>query len=234
MTQTRRAVWVGWWHAGKILLGLHFCRGYHRGVLTAGLARLTSYHQSLQACRQAWELSVTTLSIIYSCFLHNFHVQDDEKHFSTSNAHSYRFDLGIHGFTKHASSTLLTARIPVLVVNRGPSFRSARSALLKTDKATQSHMATNSSRCHKAKVKGDFPDGPVVKNLTANAWGHAFSPWSKKIPHASRQLSPCSATTEAPRARALQQEKPPQWEARTPYLESSPPGLLQSEEAHTQ
>ena len=42
--------------------------------------------------------------------------------------------------------------------------------------------------------------------------GHGFDPWSGKIPHAAEQLSPCATTTEAhtPRARALQQEKPPQ------------------------
>ena len=48
--------------------------------------------------------------------------------------------------------------------------------------------------------------------------GHGFEPWSRKIPHAAEQLSPCATTTEAcaPRARAPQQEKPPQWEARAP------------------
>ena len=56
--------------------------------------------------RQAWEIAATTLCIIYSCFLHNFHVQDDEKHFSTSKAHSYWFNSGIRGFTKCASSVL--------------------------------------------------------------------------------------------------------------------------------
>ena len=42
--------------------------------------------------------------------------------------------------------------------------------------------------------------------------GHGFQPWSGKIPHAAEQLSPCATTTEAcvPRARGLQQEKPPQ------------------------
>ncbi|KAJ8794086.1 hypothetical protein J1605_019078 [Eschrichtius robustus] len=54
--------------------------------------------------------------------------------------------------------------------------------------------------------------------------GHGFEPWSGKIPHASEQLSLCATTTEpvlqsprgttpeaqAPRACALQQEKPPQ------------------------
>ena len=39
----------------------------------------------------------------------------------------------------------------------------------------------------------DFPGGPVVKNLPANA-GNNFHPWSRKIPHATGQLSP--ATTE--------------------------------------
>ena len=52
----------------------------------------------------------------------------------------------------------------------------------------------------------------------------------RKTPHAAEQLSPCAVTTEpelqslratttgahAPRAHAPQQEKPPQWEARTP------------------
>ena len=41
------------------------------------------------------------------------------------------------------------------------------------------------------------------------------------------QLTPCAATTEAhgPQAHALQQEKPSQWEALTPQLESSPRSL---------
>ena len=60
------------------------------------------------------------------------------------------------------------------------------------------------------KLEEDFPDGTVVKNLPANSRGHRFEPWSGKIPHASEQLSPCTTTTEAhaPRARALQQERP--------------------------
>ena len=39
-----------------------------------------------------------------------------------------------------------------------------------------------------------------------------------------RQLSPCTTTTEAraPRARAPQQEKPPQWEARAPQQRGAP------------
>ena len=41
----------------------------------------------------------------------------------------------------------------------------------------------------------DFPGGQVVKNLPANA--SRFDPWSGKIPHAPRQLSPRAATAEA-------------------------------------
>ena len=77
--------------------------------------------------------------------------------------------------------------------------------------------------------------GTAVKNLPANAGdmvsspGLGSKPWSGKIPHAVEQLSPCGTTTEghtprarepqlarAPRACALQQEKPLQWEARAP------------------
>ena len=40
-----------------------------------------------------------------------------------------------------------------------------------------------------------FPVGSVVKNLPANA-GDSFNPWSRKIPHAIEQISPCTTTTE--------------------------------------
>ena len=42
----------------------------------------------------------------------------------------------------------------------------------------------------------DFPHGPVVKNLLANARA-MVDPWSRKIPHATGQLSLCTTTTEA-------------------------------------
>ena len=83
-----------------------------------------------------------------------------------------------------------------------------------------------------------FPGGAVVKNPPADAGDTGSSPpWSRKIPHAMEQLSPVhhnywacalepashnvsprATTTEAcvPRARAPQQEKPLQWQARTP------------------
>ena len=44
---------------------------------------------------------------------------------------------------------------------------------------------------------GDFPGGPVVKNLPASAGNiDSFSPCSGKNPHATGQLSLCIATTE--------------------------------------
>ena len=60
--------------------------------------------------------------------------------------------------------------------------------------------------------------------------------WSRKIPHAVEQLSPCATTTEpvrleplshnywahVPRARAPQQKKPPQWEARASQRRVAP------------
>ena len=62
---------------------------------------------------------------------------------------------------------------------------------------------------------------------------HVIDPWTGKIPHATEQLSPCTATAEPvlwslgataaealePKARAAQQEKPLQWEAQAPQEE---------------
>ena len=45
--------------------------------------------------------------------------------------------------------------------------------------------------------KGDFPGGPVVKNLPCNAGNTGLIPgWGTKIPHAMEQLNP-RATTRA-------------------------------------
>ena len=83
--------------------------------------------------------------------------------------------------------------------------------------------------------RGDFPGGPVVKNLpvTAEDPGSIPDP-GPKIPYPMRQLSPCTATTEAhvPRAHALQWQKSPQREAWALRLQSS---LLsrELEKAHT-
>ena len=68
-------------------------------------------------------------------------------------------------------------------------------------------------------TKRGFPAGAVAKNPPANAGdtgsspgpGRSHVPWSNEA-HAPQLLSPRATTTEArtPRARALQQEKPPQ------------------------
>ena len=62
------------------------------------------------------------------------------------------------------------------------------------------------------------------KESTCQCREHGFNPWSGKIPHALGQLNPSARTTEVhtPRARALQQEKPLQWEAHSLQLESGP------------
>ena len=61
--------------------------------------------------------------------------------------------------------------------------------------------------------------------------GHGFDTWSRKIPHAAGQLSPCSTATEpvlqlrkpmSPGAHTLQQGNPLQWEACIPQLEIAP------------
>ena len=45
------------------------------------------------------------------------------------------------------------------------------------------------------KLKTSFPGGLVVENPPANA-GDGFDPWSRKIPYAVEQLSPCAITIE--------------------------------------
>ena len=56
----------------------------------------------------------------------------------------------------------------------------------------------------------------ATKPVHHNYWACALEPTSHNYwAHEPQLLSPCATTTEArtPRARALQQEKPPQWEA---------------------
>ena len=64
---------------------------------------------------------------------------------------------------------------------------------------------------------------------------HGFDPWSRKIPPVGAQWSLWATATEAwvPGVCALQQEKPPRWEAQVPQLESSF-GLPQVEKAWVQ
>ena len=84
------------------------------------------------------------------------------------------------------------------------------------------------------------------KESTCQCWRHRFSLCSRKIPHATAQLSLCTTaiepvlwswrttTTEPTRHNywslcilepVLHDEKPPQWEAQVPQLESSPCSL---------
>lgn len=57
---------------------------------------------------------MTTLDIIYSCFLHNSHFQDDTKHFSAPEAHTYQFYLDIQVFTKYLLSVPARETVPGL------------------------------------------------------------------------------------------------------------------------
>ena len=41
-----------------------------------------------------------------------------------------------------------------------------------------------------------FPGGSVVKNPPTNAGDNRFDSWSRKIPHAKEQLSPCPTAIE--------------------------------------
>ena len=41
-----------------------------------------------------------------------------------------------------------------------------------------------------------FPGDSVLQNLPASAGRHGLDPWSRKIPHASKQLSSCATTTQ--------------------------------------
>ena len=70
----------------------------------------------------------------------------------------------------------------------------------------------------------DFPDGAVVETPPASAGDTGSSPGPGRSHMAMEQLSLCATTTEAhaPRARDLQEEKPPQWEARAPQQRVAP------------
>ena len=66
---------------------------------------------------------------------------------------------------------------------------------------------------HSKESNRDFLNHCATREESAcQCRGPRFEPWSKKIPHVQGQLSLCATTTEAhtPRARAPQQEKPPQ------------------------
>ena len=75
------------------------------------------------------------------------------------------------------------------------------------------------------KRNGDFPGGPVVRIRLPMQGTSQSLIWENST--CCRQLSPAAMTTEptCPRAYALQQKKPLQWEAHPPQLESSPHSL---------
>ena len=97
--------------------------------------------------------------------------------------------------------------------------------------------------CDKQYWSWGFPGGSGVKKPPANSGDRgSFLIWgSFKIPHAMKQLNPCTTTIElvlsslgvatteptccnrwSPKAYALQQEKPLQWKAHSLKLESNP------------
>ena len=64
----------------------------------------------------------------------------------------------------------------------------------------------------------------ATKPVPRNYWACALEPVSHNYwAHVPQLLSSCAMATEAcaPRARAPQQEKPPQWEAHAPQLENT-------------
>ena len=105
----------------------------------------------------------------------------------------------------------------------------------RTSSFLQENANWNTDRMMQLENHQGFPSGAVVDNLPANA-GDKFSSCSGKIPRAAEQVSPCATTIKpvlrawelqllkslCPSACAPKREKPPQWEARTPHLESSP------------
>ena len=70
----------------------------------------------------------------------------------------------------------------------------------------------------RALVQEDLRCRGATKPVCHNYWACALE--ARKL----QLLSPCATTTEAraPRARAAQQEKPPQWEARAPQGRVAP------------
>ena len=83
------------------------------------------------------------------------------------------------------------------------------------------------------------------KEFTCQCRRHRFDPWSTKIPHAAEHnswvqepgnhdyWSPYALEPVLPNKRSHRNEKPPQWEADTPQLESSPRSLQLETQVHT-
>ena len=75
--------------------------------------------------------------------------------------------------------------------------------LKKKKKISKEQLTKASKKPFKGKTKvhlkktSDFPGGPVIKNLPSNAGDVGLIPgFGTKIPHAAKQLSPCTANTE--------------------------------------
>ena len=62
---------------------------------------------------------------------------------------------------------------------------------LKTLSQRKSHLKVK----HKDECSGGFPGDSVVESA-CQCSRHRLDPWSRKIPHATEQLSPCAITTE--------------------------------------
>ena len=90
---------------------------------------------------------------------------------------------------------------------------------------TFTYPHTNYKSCIKLCWFGGLP--PWLR-ITFQCRGYRFDPWSRRILHPEGQVSPPD-----PRACALRQGKPPEREAHTQQLESSP-GSPQLEEARVQ
>ena len=68
----------------------------------------------------------------------------------------------------------------------------------KRKKGTERHpkeILVHVTACLK-KAETGLPWWPVGKNPPASAGDNRFNPWSKKIPHATEQISPGTTATE--------------------------------------
>ena len=74
------------------------------------------------------------------------------------------------------------------------------SKLLLSAYYSPSTVLTSEGTAQKERKKNwleDFPGGPVVRNPPSNSGDVGLIPsWGTKIPHTSRQLSPCATTKE--------------------------------------
>ncbi|KAJ8794078.1 hypothetical protein J1605_019070 [Eschrichtius robustus] len=91
--------------------------------------------------------------------------------------------------------------LPASAGDTGSSPGLGRSHMLRSNWAREPQLLSLRvwslcSATREAAIVRGFAGGAVVKNPPAKCRGHAFEPWSGKIPHAEEQLSPCATTTE--------------------------------------